>query len=49
MSGYVRTFKVKKGDKDKINKLMSFCIDHEKLLQKFKSIWTKIKNLKILN
>ena len=24
---YVKTFKVKDGDKDKNNKLMSFCID----------------------
>ena len=27
MSGYVKTFKVKDGDKDKNNKLMSFCKD----------------------
>ena len=31
MSGYVKTFKVKDGDKDKNNKLMSFHIDDEKL------------------
>ena len=31
MSGYVKTFKVKDGDKDKNNKLMSFRIDDEKL------------------
>ena len=31
MSGYVKTFKVKEGDKDK---LMSFRIDNEKLLEK---------------
>ena len=31
MSGYVKTFKVKEGDKDKNNKLMSFGIDDEKL------------------
>ena len=29
MSGYVKTFKVKDGDKDKNNKLMSFRIDDE--------------------
>ena len=46
MSGYVKTFKVKEGDKDKNNKLMSFCIDDEKLLQKYKAIWTKIEDLK---
>ena len=32
MSGYVLTFKVKDGHKDKSNKLMSFRIDDEKLL-----------------
>ena len=31
MSGYVQTFKVE----EKINKLMSFCIDDEKMLEKF--------------
>ena len=42
MSGYVKTFKVKKGN----NKLMSFRIDDEKLLEKYKPIWTKIEDLK---
>ena len=43
MSGYVKTFKVKDGS----NKLMYFNnIDDEKLLEKYKAIWTKIKNLK---
>ena len=46
MSGYVRTFKVKDGDIDKINKLISFCIDDEKLLEKCKAIQTKIEDLK---
>ena len=46
MSGYVKTFKVKYGDKDKNNKLMSFCIDDEKLLSKCKTIWNKIEDLK---
>ena len=45
MSGYVKTFKVKEGDKDKSNKLMSFHIDDEKLLEKYKAIWTKIEDL----
>ena len=45
MSGYVKTFKVKDGDKDKNNKLMSFRIDDEKLLENYETIWTKIKNL----
>ena len=30
MSGYVKTFKVKDGDKDKNNNLMSFRIDDQK-------------------
>ena len=42
MSGYVKTFKVK----DKNNKLMSFRIDDEKLLEKYKAIWCKIEDLK---
>ena len=46
MSGYVKTFEVKNGDKGKNNKLMSFHIDDEKLLEKYKAIWTKIKDLK---
>ena len=41
-SGYVKTFKFK----DKNNKLRSFCIDEEKLLQKYKAIWTKIEDFK---
>ena len=46
VSGYVKTFKVKDGDKNKKKKLMSFRIDDEKLLEKYKAIWTKIKDLK---
>ena len=46
MSGYVKTFKVKEEDEYKNNKLMSFGKDDEKLLEKYKSIWTKIKDLK---
>ena len=38
MSGYFKKFKVKDGAKDKNNKLMSFCIDQEKLLEKNKTI-----------
>ena len=34
MSGYVKSVKVKEGS----NKLMSFCIDGEKLLEKYKTI-----------
>ena len=42
ISWYVRTVKVKEGD----NKLMSFRIDDEKLLEKYKAIWTNIEDLK---
>ena len=44
MSGYVKTFKVE----DKINKLMSFRINDEKLLEKYKVIWTRIEDLIII-
>ena len=46
ISGYIKTFKVKEVDKDKSNKLMFFCIDNEKLLEKYKTILTKVENLK---
>ena len=46
MSGYVKTFKVKEGDKDKNNKLMSLRVDDKKLLEKCKAIQTKIEDLK---
>ena len=45
MSGYVKIFNIKDGDKDKSNKLMPFHRDDEKLLEKYKAIWTKIENL----
>ena len=46
ISRYVKTFKVKQGRKGKNNKLMSFYIDDEKLLEKYKAIWTKTEDLK---
>ena len=46
MGGYVETFKMKDGDKDKNNKLISFCIDDEKMLEKYRAIWTKIEDIK---
>ena len=46
MSEFVRTFKVKDGDQDKNNTLISFCIDYEKLLERDRAIWTKIEDLK---
>ena len=42
MSGCFKTFKVE----NKINKLMSFHINGEKLLEKYKAIWTKIEDFK---
>ena len=45
MSGYVKTFKVKDGDKIENNQLISFHTDDEKLLEKYKSIGTKIEDL----
>ena len=44
MSGHVKTFKVKDKDKDKNNRLMCFHIDDEKVLEKYKTIWTKIED-----
>ena len=42
MSGYVKTFTVKEGNKN----LMPFRIDDEKLLEKYKAISTNIESLK---
>ena len=39
--GYVQTFNVKDGEKDKNNKLMFFRIDDDNLLDKYKTIRTK--------
>ena len=41
MSGYVKTFQIKDGDKDKNNNFMSFCIKDKKSLEKYKAILTK--------
>ena len=46
MSLYDEAFRVKDGNKDKSNQLMSFHINDEKLLEKYKTIWTTIENLK---
>ena len=40
INGYIKTFK------DNDIKLMHLLIDNDKLLQKYKTIWTKIKDLK---
>ena len=31
-------------EKDKIDKLISFCIVNDKLLEKYKTIWTKFED-----
>ena len=46
MSGYIQIIEVK--DEDKNNKLMSFRINNDELSEKYKTIWTKIKDLKNL-
>ena len=46
MSGYVETFKDTKGNKDYT--LIYFCIDDVNLLEKYKTSWAKIENLKNL-
>ena len=48
MSECNKTFKLKDRDKDKNNKLMSFHIDSEKLLEKYETTWTKIEGLKVI-
>ena len=40
INGYIKTFK------DNDIKLMHLLIDNDKVLQKYKTIWTKIKDLK---
>ena len=44
MSGYVKTLKDKVGDKNKNNKLMSLCIDDDKLLGQYRTIWTETED-----
>ena len=46
ISGYVKPFKLKDGDKDRSNKSMSFCIDDENIFKKYKAIWTRNDDLK---
>ena len=49
MSGHVKTFKVKQIDEDKNNIFMTFRTEDEKLLEKYKTIWTKIEELKYID
>ena len=43
MNECVKILEVKDGDKDKNNELISFCINDEKLLEKYETIFTKLK------
>ena len=45
MSGHVKTLKDKSGDKTKNNKLISLCTVDDKVLEKYKTIWTMIECL----
>ena len=47
LSGYVKTFEIKDGDKDEKNELMYCNIDDEKLLEKYKAIRTKIEDIEL--
>ena len=38
MSGYVKPYKVNEKEKCKNDKFLSFCIDDEKLLEKYKAV-----------
>ena len=46
LSGYIKTSKDKGVDKNENNKLMSLHIGNDKLLEEYKTIWSKIKDLK---
>ena len=46
ISGYVKIFKVKDGNKNQNTKLMSFRMDDDNLLEKHKTIWNKIEDFK---
>ena len=42
ISVYIKTFKIKDRDKYESNQFMTFHIEDEKLVKKYKIIWTKI-------
>ena len=48
MNGYVKTFKDIGEDKNKNNKLMPLPIDDDSLLEKYKTVLTKIEDLDAL-
>ena len=49
ISSYYKTFKDNGAYTNKNNKLMSVAINNNKLLEKYETIWLKIKLEKILN
>ena len=51
ISGYYQTFKNKDGDEDKnkTNKVMSFRLDGDRLLEKYKPFGLILKTCKVLN
>ena len=49
LSGHIKIFIVKDGEKGKKIKFMCFHIDDEKLLEKHKTVWTKFEDFKKLN
>ena len=46
ISVYAKTFKNKGGHKNKNSKLITSCINDDKLFEKYKIIWTKLEDLK---
>ena len=48
MNKYVKTFKVENGDKDMNNDLISFCIDDDNILEKHKTMYTRIEDIKYI-
>ena len=47
LSGYVKTFEIKDGDKDEKNELMYCNINDEKLLEKYKAVRTNIEDIEL--
>ena len=45
MNGYVNTFKLKDWDEDKSNKLLSFQIYDDTILENYKKNWNDIEDL----
>ena len=48
MNKYVKPFKVKNADKDMNNDLISFHIDDDNILEKHKTMYTRIEDIKYI-